>query len=85
MVDTEGTGKEGPVAGVTVGHLGDGRLRAIGDRDPVVRLVPVNTEWNTVAALIDLAALTPPFLVAAAFLIAVGAFVRHEMRAADTG
>lgn len=32
--------------------------------------------------LSDLAALTPPFLVAAAFLIAVGAFVRHEMRAA---
>lgn len=32
--------------------------------------------------LTDLAALTPPFLVAAAFLIAVGAFVRHEMRAA---
>lgn len=30
----------------------------------------------------DLAALTPPFLVAVAFLIAVGAFVRHEMRAA---
>lgn len=28
----------------------------------------------------DLAALTPPFLVAAAFLIAAGAFVRHEMR-----
>jgi hypothetical protein len=32
--------------------------------------------------LSDLAALTPPFLVAAAFLIAVGAFLRHEMRAA---
>ena len=32
--------------------------------------------------LSDLAALTPPFLVAAAFLIAVGAFVRHEMRQA---
>ena len=32
--------------------------------------------------LSDLAALTPPFLVAAAFLIAVGAFIRHEMRAA---
>lgn len=29
----------------------------------------------------DLSALTPPFLVAAAFLIAVGAFVRHEMGA----
>ena len=28
----------------------------------------------------DLAALTPPFLVCAAFLIAVGAFLRHEMR-----
>jgi hypothetical protein len=27
-----------------------------------------------------LAALTPPLLVAAAFLIAVGAFIRHEMR-----
>ena len=28
----------------------------------------------------DLSALTPPFLMAAAFLIAAGAFVRHEMR-----
>jgi hypothetical protein len=34
------------------------------------------------SVLSDLAALTPPFLVAAAFLIAVGAFIRHEMRAA---
>jgi hypothetical protein len=30
--------------------------------------------------LTDLAALTPPFLVAAAFLIAAWAFLRHEMR-----
>ena len=30
--------------------------------------------------LTDLAALTPPLLVAAAFLIAAGAFIRHEMR-----
>lgn len=30
--------------------------------------------------LSDLAALTPPFVVCAAFLIAVGAFLRHEMR-----
>lgn len=30
--------------------------------------------------LTDLAALTPPLLVAAAFLIAAGAFLRHEMR-----
>lgn len=30
--------------------------------------------------LSDLAALTPPFLVCAAFLIAVVAFLRHEMR-----
>ena len=29
----------------------------------------------------DLSALTPPILMAAAFLIATGAFVRHEMRA----
>jgi hypothetical protein len=28
----------------------------------------------------DLAALTPPLLVAIAFLIAVSAFIRHEMR-----
>jgi hypothetical protein len=28
----------------------------------------------------DLSALTPPFLVAVAFLVAAGAFVRHEMR-----
>ncbi len=28
----------------------------------------------------DLSALAPPFLVCAAFLIAVGAFLRHEMR-----
>jgi hypothetical protein len=28
----------------------------------------------------DLAALTPPLLVALAFLVAVGAFLRHEMR-----
>jgi hypothetical protein len=28
----------------------------------------------------DLAALTPPFLVCVAFLIAVWAFLRHEMR-----
>jgi len=33
--------------------------------------------------LSDLAALTPPFLVAAVFLIAVGAFIRHEMRASN--
>ena len=30
--------------------------------------------------LTDLAALTPPLLVAVAFLIAAGAFIRHEMR-----
>ncbi len=30
--------------------------------------------------LTDLAALTPPLLVAVVFLIAAGAFVRHEMR-----
>jgi len=30
----------------------------------------------------DLAALTPPFLVCVAFLVAVGAFLRHEMRRA---
>lgn len=29
----------------------------------------------------DLSALTPPILMAAAFLFAAGAFVRHEMRA----
>lgn len=28
----------------------------------------------------DLAALTPPLLVCAAFLVAVGAFIRYEMR-----
>ena len=28
----------------------------------------------------DLAALTPPLLIAIAFLISVGAFIRHEMR-----
>lgn len=39
-------------------------------------------EMEARRVLTDLAALTPPFLVAAAFLIAVGAFVRHEMRAA---
>jgi hypothetical protein len=39
-------------------------------------------EMEASSVLSDLAALTPPFLVAAAFLIAVGAFVRHEMRAA---
>jgi len=33
-----------------------------------------------VPMLTDLAALTPPLLVAAAFLIAAGAFLRHEMR-----
>ena len=32
--------------------------------------------------LTDLAALVPPFLVATAFLVGVGAFIRHEMRAA---
>jgi hypothetical protein len=30
--------------------------------------------------LTDLAALTPPLLVAIAFLVAAGAFIRHEMR-----
>ena len=30
--------------------------------------------------LADLTALTPPFLVCAAFLTAVAAFLRHEMR-----
>ena len=33
----------------------------------------------------DLAALTPPLLVAVAFLIAAWAFVRHEMRRAKNG
>jgi hypothetical protein len=33
-----------------------------------------------VQMLTDLAALTPPLLVAVAFLIAAGAFIRHEMR-----
>jgi hypothetical protein len=32
--------------------------------------------------LTDLAALTPPLLVAIAFLIAAGALIRHEMRRA---
>ena len=32
----------------------------------------------------DLAALTPPLLVCAAFLVAVWAFLRHEMRHADS-
>jgi hypothetical protein len=32
----------------------------------------------------DLAALAPPLLVCAAFLVAVGAFLRHEMRHADS-
>lgn len=32
----------------------------------------------------DLAALTPPLLVCVAFLVAVAAFVRHEMRHADS-
>jgi hypothetical protein len=35
-----------------------------------------------VLMLTDLAALTPPLLVALAFLIAAGAFLRHEMRRA---
>lgn len=39
-------------------------------------------EMEASSVLSDLAALTPPILVAAAFLIAVAAFVRHEMRAA---
>jgi hypothetical protein len=39
-------------------------------------------EMEASSVLSDLAALTPPFLVAAAFLIAVGAFLRHEIRAA---
>ena len=30
--------------------------------------------------LSDLAVLTPPALMAAAFLVALGAFLRHEMR-----
>jgi hypothetical protein len=34
--------------------------------------------------LSDLAALTPPLLVCAAFLFAVGAFLRHEMRSDDS-
>jgi hypothetical protein len=33
-----------------------------------------------VQMLTDLAALTPPLLVAIAFLVAAGAFIRHEMR-----
>jgi hypothetical protein len=32
--------------------------------------------------LSDLAVLTPPALVAAVFLLALGAFLRHEMRGA---
>ena len=35
--------------------------------------------------LSDLSALTPPLLVAAAFLIAAGAFIRHEMRRGKNG
>jgi hypothetical protein len=33
----------------------------------------------------DLSALTPPLLVAAAFLIAAAAFIRHEMRRGKNG
>jgi hypothetical protein len=35
--------------------------------------------------LADLAALTPPILVCAVFLIAVVAFIRHEMRNVNPG
>jgi hypothetical protein len=35
--------------------------------------------------LSELSALTPPLLVAAAFLIAAGAFIRHEMRRGKNG
>ena len=38
--------------------------------------------WEASGVLGDLSALTPPFLVCAAFLTAVAAFLRHEMRAA---
>jgi hypothetical protein len=68
-----------------------GRLRAasrIARRRPqrMTRILP-RPEWSRsgtltaeVLMLRDLAALTPPLLVAAAFLIAAGAFIRNEMR-----
>ena len=39
-----------------------------------------NGHLREVLMLRDLSALTPPLLVAVAFLIAAGAFIRHEMR-----
>jgi hypothetical protein len=59
---------------VALGRAGAGtlapKLRRLAYKEGGIRL------------LADLSALTPPFLVAAAFLIAVGAFIRHEMRGA---
>lgn len=49
---------------------------------PSARRTGLSLEMEASSVLSDLAALTPPILVAAAFLIGVAAFVRHEMRAA---
>ena len=45
---------------------------------------PALSAEREVLMLADLAALTPPLLVAVAFLIAAGAFIRHEMRRGDS-
>ncbi|HUC56543.1 MAG TPA: hypothetical protein VMA95_04025 [Streptosporangiaceae bacterium] len=41
-----------------------------------------NAVWEASGVLADLSVLTPPFLVCVAFLTAVAAFLRHEMRSA---
>jgi hypothetical protein len=52
--------------------------------DPAaVKVLAVPEKRSQEAAMLnDLYALTPPFLMCAAFLIGVGAFLRHEMRRA---
>jgi hypothetical protein len=71
------------------GALRQASAYALGGRpDPVAGPEAAGRQVATAAAAImqevpmpsDLAALTPPLLVALAFLVAVGAFLRHEMR-----
>jgi hypothetical protein len=51
-------------------------------REPGALVRRLDAEREASGMLADLTALTPPFLVCAAFLTAVAAFLRHEMRAA---
>ena len=55
--------------------------KSLGDRQLRSRAaLGASSRQEATDVLSDLTALTPPALMAAAFLVALGAFLRHEMR-----